>query len=175
MSSVTRSFVLYKSLIMETVKNETHIAAHVSRATVKDGAELAFQEEAGDEGYHERKLERCLYVSLDRVKAAMIGYLNREWGSGSSIATSWDGGQECITFSLCLSSRFDGSYLTPLADLVSKYVEDDMLSEWWAPINAGMSKVYSEKCAVALSDVMRCFIKGAPCPSDKSYGDVRGL
>lgn len=172
MASTTKSFVLYKSLIMETVKNETHITAHVARAADKNASELAFHEEAGDEEYHNRKLERSLYASIDKAKAAIIGYLNTENGSGNNITTAWDTDKDKLTVTLSLSSRFNPSYLAPLADLISKYIEDNMLHEWWTPINQNFAKMYFEKSAVALSDVLRCFIKNAPNISPKTYNDI---
>lgn len=175
-STTQKSFILYKSLIMETVKNETHITAHVARASDKNASELAFHEEAGDEEYHSRKLERSLYASIDKAKAAIIGYLNTESGAGNNISTTWTkdsaGNDDKLTVTLSLSSRFNPSYLAPLADLISKYIEDNMLHEWWTPINQNFAKMYSEKAAVALSDVLRCFIKNAPNKSTKTYSDI---
>lgn len=171
--SVTKStFKLYKSLIYETVKNETHISAHVARAMDKNASELAFQEEAGDEAYHERKLERTLFSSLDKIKAEIIGYLNTESDSSNNLTCTMNGDE--ITFTMTLSSRFNTSYLTPLADLISKYVEDTMLFDWWTPINANNAKMYSEKAELDRQSVLKCFIKNAPSASNYSYANVRG-
>lgn len=175
-STTTKSFVLYKSLIMETVKNETHISAHVARALDSKAAELAFHEEAGDESYHTRKLERSLYASVDKIKADIIGYLNTESGASSNITTTYGSDAEgTITFQLTLSARFNTSYLTPLADLISKFVEDNMLHEWWTPINQNNAKVYLEKAEMDRQSVLKCFIKNAPSQSSKNYGDVAAV
>lgn len=172
-STVKKSFVLYKSLIMETVKNETHITAHVARAIDKNASELAFHEEAGDETYHERKLNRSLYASIDKIKAEIIGYLNTESGSSNNIITVIDPSNDGeIKFTITLSSRFNVSYLTPLADLMSKYIEDNMLFEWWTPINQNNAKMYADKAELDRQSVLKCFIKNAPTPSSKTYGDV---
>ena len=166
----THSFKLYKSLIYETVKNETHITAHATRATESNAAELAYHEEAGDETYHERKLERELYASLDKIKAELIGYLDgngvikSEFGSGDA--------SDEITFTIELNSRYNTSYLKPLADLTSKYVEDNMLFEWWTALNQNEAKVYAEHTELDRQAILKCFIKNAPTASEKSYADV---
>lgn len=164
-------FTLYKSLIIETVKNETHIAAHITRASNKEAAEIAFHQEAGDESYHERKLERSLYASIDKVKAMIIGFLDTA-GTVANITTTTN--DDAIKFNMTLSDRFNAAYLTPLADLASKYVEDNMMVLWWTPIDPSRAKVYSEHVELDRQSIIQCFIKNAPASSSKTYQDVTG-
>ena len=166
-----KTFTLYKSLIMETVKNETHISAHVARASDKGATELAYQEEAGDETFHTRKLERAMYASLDKIKAEIIGYLDT---TASSNNVEMNIADDTITIMFDLSSRFNEAYLTPLADLISKFVEDNMLFLWWTPINPGTAKNYADHVELDRQSILKCFIKNAPQTSDKSYADVKG-
>lgn len=168
---MTTNFTLYKSLIYETVKNETHISAHVQRATDKNASELAYHEEAGDEQFHVRKLERALYASVDKIKAEIIGYLDTN-SATANITTTYN--DDAILFTVILSDRFNAAYLTPLADLVSKFIEDNMLFLWWTPINANTAKNYAEHTELDRQQVLKCFIKNAPAQSEKSYANITG-
>lgn len=164
------TFTLYKSLINETVKNKTHVTAHILRASDKNASEVAYHEEIGDEAYHDRMLERELYASIDKIKAELIGYLDSN-GSGNNVDTKMQ--EDSITFEIYLNARYNASFLKPLADLVSAYIEDNMLYKWWSNVgNQNMKQTYLEQMNGDLVSIMKCFIKSAPASSTKSYGDI---
>lgn len=160
-----KTFTLYKSLIMETVKNETHISARITKAANPNASELAFHEEAGDESYHERKLERDLFGAIDKLKSELSNYV-----AGSSVSSTIS--DDTIEIKLDLGDRINTGFLTPLADLFSKYIEDTMLMEWWTPINADRMKIYMEHSLLDLQNIRNCFAKSAPSSSSKGYGDI---
>lgn len=150
---------------METVKNETHITARITKSANSNAAELAFHEEAGDESYHERKLERDLFGAIDKLKSELSNYV---LGESVSSAISDD----TIEIKLDLGDRINSGYLTPLADLFSKFIEDTMLAEWWTPINADRMKIYLEHSILDLQNIRKCFVKAAPAASSHDYGQI---
>lgn len=166
------TFSIYPKLIYETVKNKTHVTAHVLRASDKNASEVAFHQEIGDEAFHDRMLERELYAGIDKIKAEIIGYLDVA-SSSTSTNISTQVNDDSITFSLELNSRYNTAYLKPLADLVSEYIEDFILYKWWSNAgNQNMKQTYFEQMNGDLASILKCFIKSAPKAETQSYANI---
>ena len=154
---------LLKSVILEAVKGETLIKGRVDKATDDKASALAYQEEAGDEHFHERKLLRTMHTSLSKLKSKIGDYLEGYYSdSGDNIYGEIENDNDSIELDMLVSERFNESFLDPLAKLCSKFIEDHMLYLWWGTFNQKQADFYRVLWMSDLDDIMNCFTKTAP-------------
>lgn len=164
----TIKLTLVKSLIIESVKNITFKKGQVDKSVDEKASVLAYHEQAGDEEYDERMLERSLYVSLEELKTHLSDYLTAGGSSSAdNIAYTENNGQ--IIIKLLVSDRFNMSYTKSLAMLSSKYIEDDMLFLWFSPINEKIAAFWEQMRERDMSSIRRCFAKTAPSTPSYEY------
>lgn len=155
---------LVKSLIIEAVKAETYIKGEIDKASAQGTNKFAYNEQAGDDEYHERKLIRTMNTALGELKGLLSSYLNN---SGNNIADNITSGTDAtdndvIFIELNVSDRFNKAYSDPLAKLCSKYIEDKMLVLWWGAINPNQAAFYSNLVVSDVDSIEKCFNKTAP-------------
>ena len=157
------------SLIMESVKGETIIKGKIDKAVDDKASALAFNEEAGNEEFHERKLLRTLHSSVSKLKTKIGDYLEGKFSTSSdNISSEIKGDTDSILITLLVSDRFNESFVDPLAKLCSKYIEDHMLYLWWGTFNQKQADFYKSLLETDLEDILSCFTKTAPeIPSTK--------
>lgn len=161
---------LDESLIFETVKRETYIKGRFDNASQPDGkaAKLAYEEEAGDDEFHERKLERTLYSALAELNGVLSDYLSPVLATtGSNVTITNDSG--AITIMLKVSDRFNGAQSDSLAQLCSKYIEDSMLTQWWGAFNQNQAQFYAAQMQLDRNGISLAFNKLAPRVPNVSY------
>ena len=165
----TITLPLNKPLIIESVKNETFFRGNVEKAADPKAITAAYHEQAGDETYQERMLERGLYTALEELKTHLSDYLSTSGYSSAdnSIDSSNDG--DNIIIHLKVSDRFNQGYTQSLARLSSKYIEESMLMDWWKPINEKQSALYAQFVERGLQSIKRCFNKTAPSIPEIPY------
>jgi len=164
----TISLTLNKSLILNSVKNETFLRGQVIKAADQKLITEAYHEQAGNEAYQEALLNRGLYTNLEELKTHFSDYLTSSGQStGDNIYTDEEG--DNIIISLVVSDRFNTSYTTSLARLSSKYIEEAMLMDWWKPINEKQSALYAQFVERDLQAIKRCFNKTAPAAPSYKY------
>lgn len=153
---------LVKSLIIESVKNETFLKGQVDKAADQRAITVAYHEQAGNETYQERLLNRALYTNLSELKTQLSDYLSTSGhtSADNNIDSHEEG--DIITLFLVVSDRFNKGYTDPLAKLCGKYIEDAMLVDWWKPINEKQSAIYAQFLEKDLASIKRCFNKTAP-------------
>ena len=152
---------LYKSLIIESVKNETFHRGQFDKAADQKAAVAAFHEQAGDETYHERILQRSLTTNLSSLKTLLSDYLTASGElAGHNITEETNNDQ--IILILNVSERFNTSYTDALAKLAAEYVANAMLMDWWRPVNGKQSELYATFLQKNTADIQRCFSKTAP-------------
>jgi len=158
----TIQLTLIKSLILESVKNETFFRGNVEKAADQKAITVAYHEQAGDETYQERILSRGLYTNLEELKTHLSDYLSSTGQSSAdnNIDSEEDG--DNIIIKLVVSDRFNKGYTNSLAKLSAKYIEEAMLMDWWKPINEKQSALYSQFVERDLAAIKRCFNKTAP-------------
>ena len=163
----TIHITLVKSVIINSVKNETFLRGQVIKAADQKLITEAYHEQAGDEAYQEAILNRGLYTNLEELKTHFSDYLTSSGqSSADNIYTDEEG--DNIVISLLVSDRFNTGYTTSLARLSSKYIEEAMLMDWWKPINEKQSALYAQFVERDLQAIKRCFNKTAPnAPSYK--------
>lgn len=167
----TIKLTLVKSLIINSVKNETFLRGQVIKAADQKLIAEAYHEQAGDDTYQEALLSRGLYTNLEELKTYLSDYL-ADSGNTSADNISSDEEGDNIIISLVVSERFNKGYTTSLARLSSKYIEEAMLMDWWKPINEKQSALYAQFVERDLAAIKRCFNKTAPVAPSVPYTEI---
>ena len=157
----TIQITLVKSLILESVKNETFFRGQVDKAADEKAVALAYHEQAGNETYQERLLLRGLYTNLEELKTHLSDYL-ADSGQSSADNLYSEEKDDNIILHIVVSQRFNRGFTNSLAKLSAKYIEETMLMDWWKPINEKQSALYAQFVERDLSAIKRCFNKTAP-------------
>lgn len=170
--SKTITLSLKKSLILEAVKADTYQSGLVDKAAdpVKN-ASLAYNEQAGDEKYQERKLVRFLRSGLARFAAAMNEFVDSESGS---ISYTLSDSSDAITINVVVSDRYNDGLAQPLSSFAEEYVSYTMDYMWWQSIKPALAKDYFGYAQDTLTQIRLCLAKTAPASSSSSYTDVTG-
>lgn len=165
----TITITLVKPLIIETVKNETFHKGNIDKAIDPKAVTLAYQEQAGNEAYHERIIERGLYLAVEELKTNLAEYISTSGytTADNSIDSSDDGNN--IIINLKVSDRFNRGFTQSLARLSSAYVENSILMDWWKTINEKQSALYAQFVDRNLAAIKRCFNKTAPTAPSVPY------
>ena len=164
----TIQLTLVKSLIIESVKNETFFRGQVEKAANEKAITQAYHEQAGNEQYQERLLQRGLQTNLADLLTYFADYLSSAGqSSGDNVYTDNEG--DNIIIHLTVSDRFNKGYTNSLAKLSSKYIEEAMLMDWWKPINEKQSALYAQFVERDLAAIKRCFNKTAPTAPTVPY------
>lgn len=159
----TITLTLLRSVIMDGVKIDTHIKGLIAKATDERAVSLAYQETAGDEDEHERKLLASMVSnaeSLSTIFSDYLGYKENDMGDNSVIVDFAD--TDKIVYTLYVSDRFNENYTSSLARLSSSYISLSMLSDWYDIIDPKQSEVYQNSASKKLMDIKRCFNKTSP-------------
>lgn len=165
----TIQLTLVKSLIMNSVKNETFLRGQVQKATDQKLITESYHEQAGDEEYQERILARGLATNLANLLTYFSDHLASSSQSSGDNIIDYDEADDNIVISLVVSDRFNRCYTDSLAKLSSKYIEEAMLMDWWKPINEKQSALYAQFVERDLLAIKRCFHKTAPTAPTVPY------
>jgi len=163
---------IVKSLVMNSVKNETFLRGQVIKAADQKLITEAYHEQAGDEAYQELILNRGFYTNIEELKTHFSDYLTSSGQSSAdnNISSSEEDG--VVVISLIVSDRFNRGYTDSLAKLSAKYIEEAMLMDWWKPINEKQSALYAQFVERDLSAIKRCFNKTAPTAPSVPYTTI---
>lgn len=155
---------LIPSLIIEAVKGETFLKGKIDKSADERASALAFNEQAGDEPYHERKLKRSMVDGLEKLKSFLSDFIDTTGGSISdnSIASEIDIDHDVLKITLQVTDRFNTGYTDSLARLSSRYIEDSMIYDWYAVFNNQLSQAYLPRIESDKQDIIRCFNKKEP-------------
>ena len=170
--SKTITLALKKSLIIEAVKADTFQAGQIDKSDdpVKNAAR-AYNEQAGDETYHERKLIRLLRSGLAKFAASMNEFVDSEDGSISYSLTDAD---DDINMQIIVSDRYNDGLAQPLCSFAEDFVVYNMDHMWWQPINSALADKYFAYAQDTLTYIRLCLAKTAPTASSTSYADITG-
>lgn len=170
--SKTITLSLKKPLIIEAVKADTFQTGQVDKSAdpVKNAA-LAYNEQAGDETYQERKLVRFLRSGLSRFAAAMNEFVDSENGS---IEYTLADNNDNITIAIVVSDRYNDGLAQPLSSFAEEYITYTMDYMWWQSIKPALAKDYYEYAQDTLTQIRLCLAKTAPAASEISYTSVTG-
>lgn len=156
---------ILRSVVMDGVKIDTHIRGLIDKSTDERATSLAYQETAGDEDEHERKLFASMVSaaeSLSTIFSDYLGYKQQSNGDNSVIVSYDD--TDKIIYTLFVSDRFNENYTESLARLASSYISLSMLMDWYDVVNPKQSEIYEKAASKKLMDIKRCFNKLPPSP-----------
>jgi hypothetical protein len=167
MSTLTLTFS--KATAIEAVKSDTYITSSVDRGadSVKN-AGIAYNEAAGDDAHHEKKIERLIREAVSKFAAELAEFVDSASGS---ITTTIDTN---ITITMTVTSRYLSGLANPLSGIALSYVVNMSLYGWWISIKPEMAKNFAALATDALVYLRKCFAKKAPSVAGSSYDDVTG-
>ena len=159
--------------IAHAVKSDTYITGQIDKSSdmVKNAA-LAYNEQAGDETYHEAKLLRTMKGALAKLEAAIAEYVETS-NPAATITDTLSSATGTFTITISVGDRTSGAFAKPLAHLSQEYIINAMLYTWWQPIKPTLAKDYLAFAADNILDIKRCLSKSAP-NTTTTYSDVSG-
>ena len=157
------------------VKSDSYITGQIDKsADMVKNAALAFNEQAGDEQYHEMKLYRTMKGALSKLEAQIAEYVETSNPDAIVSDTLTSATATTFTVTITVGSRTSGAFVTTIAYLAQEYIVNMMLYTWWQPIKPSLAKDYLGFSAENLIDIRRCLSKSAPAAADASYDDISG-
>ena len=171
----TLTLSLNKNLIIEAVKADTYITGLIDKSAdgVKN-APLAYNEQAGDDTYHQRKLTRTLAGAVGSLEANLAEFVDSATDNGISDTLASAGEDGAFNIVVLVSDRYNNGLAFPIAQLSQEYVVNKMLYYWWQSIRPALAKDYLAFSSESLSNIRLCLAKKAPSISEASYEDVTG-
>lgn len=173
--SKTLTLSLNKKLIIEAVKADTYITGAIDKSAdgVKNAA-LAYNEQAGDDTYHERKLVRTLGEAVGSLEAHLAEFVDSSVDNAirDTLATSDSEGN--FTIVIIVSDRYNNGLAYPIAQLSQGYIVNQMLYYWWQSIRPALAKDYLTFSMESLTNIRLCLAKKAPKTESASYEDITG-
>lgn len=174
MSTIT--LTLNAPQIKKAVKSDTYITGLMDKsADMVKNAAAAYNEQAGDETYHEEKLYRTMRESLSKFEASIYDFV----GMGETNAKITDdltSASTSFTITIIVGNRFftNNNDAKMLATLAEEYIINMMLYYWWQAIKPSLAKDYFEHSQEALAFVRKALTKTPPVIGSASYNDVNG-
>lgn len=166
---------LDRDLIIEAVKDDTFITGQIDKSSdaVKN-ASLAFNEQAGDEEHHERKMLRTLRTAVSKFEANLMEFVDSSTGMISDTLNETTKSNPAFVVTINVSDRYNKGQAAPLASLAYEYIINQMLYQWWQSIRPALAKDYLAFSQESLQHIRLCLAKKAPKAADSSYTDIVG-
>lgn len=156
------------------VKSDSYITGQIDKsADMVKNAALAFNEQAGDETYHETKLYRTMKGALAKFESAIAEYVETS-DPTATVTDTLTSSLGSFQITIKVNDRTSGAFATTIAHLAQEYIINTMLYYWWQPIKPALAKDYLVFSQDNLTDVRRCLAKSAPTASASSYDDISG-
>lgn len=165
---MTIKITLIKSLIVEAVKNVTFLKGKIDEANPQLQA-MAYNEQAGDDTWHERIIERNLFAGVEKVKSFIIEHLASIGATIGDNDFTLDTDDDQIIILFNVPERFNVAQTSTLSQLMAKCVEDYILYNWYAAINVQQSEVYLKMFDFDAGKLMGSFSKTAPSIPQRKY------
>ena len=172
MANKTLTIEILRSVIIDAVKTDTHIKGTIDKSLDDKASRYSYNETAGDEAHHLRKLDRTITASAENLVAEISDML-----SGNTEITPDYSDEAKIKISVGVDARFNTSFASTLARLSSEYITNYVLVLWFGAITNGQNQVqfYSQLASAYLNSIRKCFNKvapPAPTKKDDSEQDV---
>jgi len=166
---------LSASEIKQAIKSDTYITGQIDKsADMVKNAVLAYNEQAGDESYHNAKLFRTMKGALAKFEAQLAEYVETSSENASITDSLSSQDTDAFTITITVGSRTSAAFVTTLAYLAQEFIINTSLYYWWQPIKPTLAKDYLAFAAENIGDVRRCLAKSAPSASGASYDDISG-
>lgn len=153
----TLTITLSKAAVVEAVKGDTYITSSVDRGadSVKN-AGVAYNEAAGNDAHHEKKIERLIKGAVSKFAAELAEFCDSASGT---ITTSIN---ENITITMTVTDRYNAGLADPLSGIAMEYIVNMSIYGWWISIKPDLAKSFASLASDALIYVRKCFAKTAP-------------
>jgi len=153
----TLTITLSKAAVVEAVKGDTYITSSVDRGadSVKN-AGVAYNEAAGNDAHHEKKIERLIKGAVSKFAAELAEFCDTASGA---ITTSIN---ENITITMTVTDRYNAGLADPLSGIAMEYIVNMSIYGWWISIKPELAKSFASLASDALIYVRKCFAKTAP-------------
>lgn len=149
-----------KAAVVEAVKGDTYITSSVDRGadSVKN-AGVAYNEAAGNDGHHEKKIERLIKGAVSKFAAELAEFADTSAGGIST--TIGDN----IVITMNVTDRYNSGLADPLSGIAVEYIVNMSIYGWWVSIKPEFAKGFATLATDALIYVRKCFAKTAPTSS----------
>lgn len=153
----TLTITIPKAAVVEAVKGDTYITSSVDRGadSVKN-AGVAYNEAAGDDTYHDKKIDRLIKGAVSKFAAELAEFVDTASGS-ITVAIGTD-----ITITMTVTSRYNSGLAGPLSGIAQDYIVNMAIYGWWMSIKPELAKNFAALATDALIYVRKCFAKAAP-------------
>lgn len=170
MANKTLKIEIIRSVIIDAVKTDTHIKGTIDKSLDERASRAAYNETAGDEAYHERKIDRTITASAENLVAEISDMLS----GNAEVQASFDDSEK-IKISVGVDARFNTSFAPTLARLSSEYITNYVLVLWWGAITNGQNQVqfYTQLSNSYLNSIRKCFNKMAPAAPQITDGNSK--
>lgn len=152
-----------KDAVVEAVKGDTYITSSVDRGadSVKN-AGVAYNEAAGNDAHHEKKIERLIKGAASKFAAEIAEFCDTASGSITvEVSTN-------ITITMSVTDRYNAGLASPLSGIASEYIVNMAIYGWWISIKPDFAKGFAGLAADALIYARKCFAKTAPNASSSA-------
>lgn len=159
MANKTLEIEIIRAVIIDAVKTDTHIKGTIDKSIDERASRVAYNETAGDEEYHVRKINRTITASSENLVAEISDML-----SGNANVEASFSNTEKIIIKVGVDARFNTSFSATLARLASEYITNYSLVLWWGAITNAQNQVafYKQIASDYLNSIRKCFNKLAP-------------
>lgn len=170
----TLTLTLNKANIISAVKADTYITGQADKSVdaVKNAA-LAYNEQAGDDEYHNVKLFRTLREALSKFEANLAEYVDTS-DPNAQVTNTLNKDNETFTVCISVGTRFNKAFAPTLSALAESYIINMMLYSWWQSLKTALAKDYYGFANDSLIAVQRLLSKSAPSVSQNSYDAPQG-
>lgn len=170
----TLTLTLNKDNIITAVKADTYLTGLIDKSV--DPAKFSFlgyNEQAGDDQYHEVKLYRTLRAGVAKFEAAMAEYVDTSQ-PGASINNDLTNTSTTFHITLTVGSRLNSAFSSVLATLAEEYIINSILFSWWQSINADRAKQFILFIGETMDNIKKCLAKSAPTVGSNAYFNPSG-
>lgn len=153
----TLTITLSKAAVVEAVKGDTYITSSVDRgADAVKNAGVAYNEAAGDDAHHEKKIDRLIKGAVSKFAAELSEFVDTASGTiTTSIGTD-------IKIEMKVTDRYNSGLADPLSGIALEYIVNMAIYGWWMSIKPDMAKNFATLATDALIYARKCFAKTAP-------------
>lgn len=157
----TLTITVPKAAVVEAVKGDTYITSSVDRGadSVKN-AGVAYNEAAGDDTYHDKKIDRLVKGAVSKFAAELAEFVDTATGTITISVPSGNDGD--ISVSATVTSRYLAGLASPLSGIAQDYIVNMALYGWWISIKPELAKNFAALATDALIYARKCFAKKAP-------------
>lgn len=153
----TLTITLSKAAVVEAVKGDTYITSSVDRGadSVKN-AGIAYNEAAGDDAHHEKKIDRLIKGAVSKFAAELSEFVDTSAGTITITI------EEKIVITMTVTARYNSGLAGPLSGIALEYIVNMAIYGWWMSIKPDMAKNFAALATDALIYAKKCFAKTAP-------------